>query len=183
MSGELGDKRYVCSYKGCGKKFIKKSKLTRHYVTHTNVRPYVCNYSECGKRYKDKDALKRHQINHTAERKYVCTFPQCTTVSSGKKFASMGLLHIHYRRHQGDKPYAFAYPQCDKKFQDYSNFVRHKKGHIVDRPRQQCGKRFAIKECLTSYSSTHTDACTYNAITAFTLQKFNFMTFMGLRTI
>jgi len=42
----------------CGKCFARKSSLTTHMITHSNVRPFVCNV--CGKSYKHKQNLKSH---------------------------------------------------------------------------------------------------------------------------
>ncbi|XP_037048839.1 oocyte zinc finger protein XlCOF6-like [Bradysia coprophila] len=149
-------KRHKCEYANCDKAFFKKSKLTRHHITHMSARQYSCDYSQCEKKFKDKTALNRHFATHS-DRIHACTFTQCE-----KRFTSKALLKSHVARHINDRPHTCTHPGCGKKFQDYPNFVRHKKGHdVVERPRPfvcpvpQCGKSFAFKQVLKRHSSSH----------------------------
>ena len=41
-------------------------------------RKYVCDWPECAKRFKDKSRLNDHFRKHTNERRYACTYPGCT---------------------------------------------------------------------------------------------------------
>ena len=39
-----------------------KSNLTRHSISHTDLKQYVCE--TCGKTFKDRGALKQHTFSH-----------------------------------------------------------------------------------------------------------------------
>eukprot|EP00079_Xenopus_tropicalis_P009132 XP_002932890.1 PREDICTED: zinc finger protein 770 [Xenopus tropicalis] len=46
----------------CEKAFPSLSKLRRHYLIHTGLKPFAC--SECGKKFRQSAHLKRHQVTH-----------------------------------------------------------------------------------------------------------------------
>lgn len=52
-------RKHVC--KLCSGRFLCKSKLDRHMLTHTGARPFACY---CGKRFNQKSALKNHSRRH-----------------------------------------------------------------------------------------------------------------------
>ena len=55
----VGEKPYVCTVRGCGKRFTEYSSLYKHHVVHTHSKPYVCNY--CGKTYRQTSTLAMHK--------------------------------------------------------------------------------------------------------------------------
>ena len=54
-----GEKPYVCTVQGCGKRFTEYSSLYKHHVVHTHSKPYVCNH--CGKTYRQTSTLAMHK--------------------------------------------------------------------------------------------------------------------------
>ena len=54
-----GEKPYVCTVHGCGKRFTEYSSLYKHHVVHTHAKPYVCNH--CGKNYRQTSTLAMHK--------------------------------------------------------------------------------------------------------------------------
>lgn len=54
-----GEKPYVCTVQGCGKRFTEYSSLYKHHVVHTHSKPYVCNH--CGKNYRQTSTLAMHK--------------------------------------------------------------------------------------------------------------------------
>ncbi|KAG8449440.1 hypothetical protein GDO86_016190 [Hymenochirus boettgeri] len=59
--GELSQRRMnKCDQ--CEKAFPSFSKLRRHYLIHTGLKPFTC--SECGKNFRQSAHLKRHQVTH-----------------------------------------------------------------------------------------------------------------------
>lgn len=54
-----GEKPYVCTVAGCGKKFTEYSSLYKHHVVHTHSKPYICN--RCGKTYRQTSTLAMHK--------------------------------------------------------------------------------------------------------------------------
>ncbi|EAX03814.1 zinc finger protein 76 (expressed in testis), isoform CRA_a [Homo sapiens] len=54
-----GEKPYVCTVPGCGKRFTEYSSLYKHHVVHTHCKPYTC--STCGKTYRQTSTLAMHK--------------------------------------------------------------------------------------------------------------------------
>lgn len=55
----------------CSLAFSKKSNLTRHHRTHTNLRPFECD--ECGARFKHKYYVATHRLAcHSNEHRFEC---------------------------------------------------------------------------------------------------------------
>ena len=66
---------FKCGYEGCGKTYITKQALRRHFVTHIGDSQFRCYTGDCtgAIRYCDKQALTRHFYKkHTVERLYEC---------------------------------------------------------------------------------------------------------------
>lgn len=53
------DRKHVCTL--CDARFLCKSKLDRHMLTHTGAKPFSCF---CGKSFNQKSALKNHSRRH-----------------------------------------------------------------------------------------------------------------------
>lgn len=61
---ELANSRqHVCEL--CQSRFLCKSKLDRHMLTHTGDKPFECY---CGKSFNQKSALKNHSRRHIKKR-------------------------------------------------------------------------------------------------------------------
>jgi hypothetical protein len=44
-----GERKFLCTYAGCGKRFLRKTDVTRHMRIHLNERPFKCAWPGCGK--------------------------------------------------------------------------------------------------------------------------------------
>ena len=51
----------------CGKIFPAPSKLERHRVVHSGLKPYICQF--CDRAYTQKSHMKRHELRHMWELK------------------------------------------------------------------------------------------------------------------
>lgn len=72
------DKPVMCTYPGCGKRFINAAGLAGHEVTHLAThnkygaflaehereKPVVCNFPNCGKRFLNTAGLAGHEVTH-----------------------------------------------------------------------------------------------------------------------
>ena len=56
----LQDKKYSCDL--CSASFLTRSNLTRHAVSHTDLKEFVCE--TCGKAFKEPGALRQHSYCH-----------------------------------------------------------------------------------------------------------------------
>lgn len=69
-----GEKPYVCTSEGCGKRFTEYSSLYKHHVVHTHTKPYEC--VDCGKTYRQISTLAMHRrLTH-------CDIPSAEPVSA-----------------------------------------------------------------------------------------------------
>ena len=68
---------FQCGYKGCGKTYITKQSLRRHFLSHTGDSQFRCYTGDCTGRIKycDEKALAQHiHIKHTMKRPFTCKF-------------------------------------------------------------------------------------------------------------
>ena len=85
---------FKCGYEGCGKTYIRKHDLQRHFVSHIGNSQFRCYTGDCtgAIRYWDKQALARHiHKKHTQERPYKCDI-------CNKRFVYSPNLSTHRRK-------------------------------------------------------------------------------------
>ncbi|MFH4979401.1 hypothetical protein AB6A40_006110 [Gnathostoma spinigerum] len=76
----------------CGRAFVERSKLKRHYLVHTGEKKYKCNFEGCGKRFSLDFNLRTHERIHTGDKPFVCPF-------CDKAFAQSANLKGHVSAH------------------------------------------------------------------------------------
>jgi KRAB domain-containing zinc finger protein len=107
----------------CSKVFIKHSRLERHQLTHSGVKPFNCN--DCGVSLSTMYALLRHQRAHDKSDSVVC--PLCSKELSSREHLSR---HLKSRKHN-----PFNCDDCCAVFFRKEAFLHH-----------QCTKPAAPKE-------------------------------------
>lgn len=91
-----GPREHVCAE--CGRAFLEKTKLARHFLVHTGEKPYQCTYKGCGKRFSLDFNLRTHVRIHTQEKRFACTVEGCN-----KRFVQSGNLKVHVLSHAKTK--------------------------------------------------------------------------------
>ena len=58
------DKKFICPYSACDKKYHKPCLLRTHILSHYNIKPFVCSETNCRKSYTQLCHLQRHRLIH-----------------------------------------------------------------------------------------------------------------------
>ncbi|KAI5151393.1 hypothetical protein ENBRE01_2109 [Enteropsectra breve] len=55
---------YICPGAACGKEFPSLSRIKRHYIIHTDIKPFTCLNAKCSKTFSRKDNMLQHYRVH-----------------------------------------------------------------------------------------------------------------------
>ncbi|EIM87837.1 uncharacterized protein STEHIDRAFT_120110 [Stereum hirsutum FP-91666 SS1] len=154
------ERRYQCTFDGCGKAYSKPSRLEEHERSHTGQRPFVC--STCHKSYLRDSHLQAHARSHQpqSERPIACPESGCN-----KRFWTSQHLKNHANViHKGEKPWKCTELRCDAAFVKHGQLRAHL-AEIHAPPGTQphqceyegCTKSFPTNQKLRAHSKVHDD--------------------------
>ena len=115
-----GKRKFVCSWRNCGRAFSTKWGLGRHERIHTGNMPWICHFAGCGKGFVDRTLLLRHLRTHSIVRPHVCRFPNC-----GKSFKVAKHLEYHEKLHDQPNLFSCDVPGCNKTFANPASLRMH----------------------------------------------------------
>ncbi|KAJ6123543.1 hypothetical protein N7471_010860 [Penicillium samsonianum] len=61
----LSDRKFECSFEGCGKSYSRAEHLSRHALNHTPKQIYRCDFPNCYRSFVRQDLCTRHRERHT----------------------------------------------------------------------------------------------------------------------
>ncbi|PYH96534.1 hypothetical protein BO71DRAFT_174137 [Aspergillus ellipticus CBS 707.79] len=61
------DRKYDCSFEGCGKSYSRAEHLYRHQLNHTPKQIYRCDFPDCYRSFVRQDLCIRHRERHTTQ--------------------------------------------------------------------------------------------------------------------
>lgn len=82
------EKKFDCTI--CSASFLTKSNLSRHSISHTDLKQCVCE--TCGKAFKDPGALRQHTFSH-GEAQFQCE--QCDQMFASPLYLSRHMVRKH----------------------------------------------------------------------------------------
>ncbi|WUR04090.1 zinc finger C2H2 domain-containing protein [Vairimorpha necatrix] len=60
---------FCCAKNGCNKQLPTISRIKRHYISHTDIKPFVCPSKSCSKKFSRKDNMLQHYKAHCKKTK------------------------------------------------------------------------------------------------------------------
>ncbi|PGG98081.1 regulatory protein SWI5 [Blastomyces parvus] len=136
------DKKWVCTYGGCNKRFGRKENIKSHVQTHLGDRQFKCNH--CNKCFVRGHDLKRHAKIHTGIKPYPC---EC-----GNSFARQDALTRHKQRGMCSGAFKGAVRKVVKR-------GRPRKHRPEQDERQDKATRSRIAASEKSYASSVSESC------------------------
>ena len=179
LCSHTGERRFLCSYAGCGMSFSRRDTARVHESRIHGPRQHTC--SECPRSFALKNELNRHVLSHKGERHFLCSYAGCDMSFSRpdtaraherriyeprqyacsecpSSFVLETELHDHYRSHTGERPFQCSYAGCGMSFPRRDTARVHERR--IHGPRQhtcsECPRSFALKNELNRHVLSHT---------------------------
>lgn len=121
-----GERPFICSKSGCGKRFSRPDSLTTHIKTHSNVRPFICIAKGCGKAYYHSRSLKKHEKTHEVSTPILST-PNSVIQYSNTATSAPFNNQVDYLNSQMHQIHSQSLPNTPHPSLTQSNFTSHVK--------------------------------------------------------
>ncbi|KAL4927315.1 putative C2H2 finger domain protein [Aspergillus undulatus] len=80
------DRKFDCSFEGCGKSYSRAEHLYRHQLNHAPKQIYRCDFPDCYRSFVRQDLCVRHRERHTTQGSQLQkrdTFAQAASINTG----------------------------------------------------------------------------------------------------
>ncbi|KAJ0058320.1 hypothetical protein NL108_013195, partial [Boleophthalmus pectinirostris] len=127
---------YQCAAADCGRRFKRKTHLSRHMLQHKGVKQFKCKFANCPKSFFNTGKLKRHiRFTHGDKNKYFkCTQPKCPLT-----FKKRRLFKQHLKTHNMAPKFCCSKDDCAATFDSHVARKAHEKKHAGYRcPHADC---------------------------------------------
>ena len=146
----------MCSFPGCGKRFIGRSDMKKHESTHNAVKPFKCSWPGCGRSFVQKRYLALHNLKHTGiSTQFAKLYPIFKSMAEFKSlfkwFCFLNEWNITLvLLLKGERPFPCDWPGCEWRSFTPHEQAKHKKTHTGERPYpcERCERRFADESNL-----------------------------------
>ena len=172
------DKKFICPYPACDKKYHKPCLLRTHILSHYNIKPFVCSETNCSKSYTQLCHLQRHRLVHNSKN-YVkklsneatdCSLTKhvnnkvVTSGGEGNLLENESYLNTQINSspnhiNNESKPSGVVCTRCNMKFSTITNLRQHLPIHndiriVFPCTHRGCDKVYARKSNLMVHINT-----------------------------
>ena len=133
---------FQCGYEGCGKIYMTKQGLQKHFVSHAGDSQFRCYTGDCtgAIRYCDRQALARHIYKkHTMERAYACDI--CSLRFGRRAHLKRHKEQVHATEKEQKSP-----PKRKRKADPFEALATHRTITFDDENQEQSASSLSLPE-------------------------------------
>ncbi|KAF2207470.1 hypothetical protein CERZMDRAFT_88507 [Cercospora zeae-maydis SCOH1-5] len=140
------EKKFMCTWPCCDKKFSRPVQLQAHMNSHTGERPFKCEEEDCSQSFFKRDHLRRHVKDKHGNQSFTCTYEvfndaKCQQEICNRTFASQAKLKRHMAAHEDKEETTCSWPQCRKVFRKLDTLQRHIKAEHLGEDAYTCTRK------------------------------------------
>ena len=149
------EKKFMCDFGTCEKRFTQKSVMTRHRRTHFGVKRFAC--TECEYKTDRQSSLRIHIRTHTLTKYFFCDL--CEYASN-----FLSGLTTHVLTHSGQKKHVCNFGGwCEYRSSQAVHLTTHKKTHTIEGQIRKKKQENRVNELLKKWGYTSDLEITINA--------------------
>ncbi|GIZ40037.1 hypothetical protein CKM354_000339200 [Cercospora kikuchii] len=140
------EKKFMCTWPSCDKKFSRPVQLQAHMNSHTGERPFKCDEDDCSQSFFKRDHLRRHVKDKHGNQSFTCAYVVFNDVKGqqeacNRTFASQAKLKRHMAAHEDKEETTCSWPHCRKVFRKQDTLQRHIKADHLGEDAYTCTRK------------------------------------------
>ncbi|KAM3419217.1 hypothetical protein BST61_g5158 [Cercospora zeina] len=137
------EKKFICTWPSCDKKFSRPVQLQAHMNSHTGERPFKCEEEDCSQSFFKRDHLRRHIKDKHGNQSFTCTYVGFNDAKGqqevcNRTFVSQAKLKRHMAAHEDKEETTCSWPHCRKIFRKLDTLQRHIKADHLGEDAYTC---------------------------------------------